>query len=63
MPFRQIDDNDIKHALLHGEIFEDAVFEKGRWKYRVEGIDVEGVEVTIMTVIEDRNTLYIITVF
>lgn len=63
MPERRVDDNDLLYLLRHGKIREKAKFDRGRWQYRVEGADVEGEELTAITVLEDDKTLYVITVF
>lgn len=57
---------DIVNTLTTGEIIKmpewDDTYQN--WKYRVEGVDTEGDELTAVTIIFDVNmTLFIVTVF
>lgn len=57
---------DIVNALKTGEIIREPEWddEHQDWKYRVEGVDTEGDELTAVTIIFDVNlTLFIVTVF
>ena len=57
---------DIVNALKTGEVIQEPEWDDARqnWKYRVEGVDTEGDELTAVTIIFDVNlTLFIVTVF
>jgi uncharacterized protein DUF4258 len=57
---------DVENVLRNGEIRRDPELdeERNRWKYRVEGEDIEGDELIAITVIiEEQMELFIITVF
>ena len=66
MPERGVQMADIRHALTTGEIKRAAEWdnEHSSWKYRVEGEDTEGDELTAITVIvTEAMRLVIVTVF
>ena len=66
MPKRGITMPELLHALRTGEVVRAPEWddEHQQWKYRVEGLDTEGDELTSVTLIFDAQlTLYIITVF
>lgn len=57
---------DIINTLKTGEIIRQPEWDDTyqNWKYRVEGVDTEGDELTAVTIIFDVNmTLFIVTVF
>src|SRR5262245_6151551 len=57
---------DVTHALRTGEIRRAPEWDDDRtnWKYRVEGEDTDGDDLTAITVIIEENlTLLIVTVF
>ncbi|MEW6736257.1 MAG: DUF4258 domain-containing protein [Acidobacteriota bacterium] len=63
---RDVDMNDVRLALLNGEIRRTPEWsdEYQNWKYRVEGFDILGDELTCITVIIDAElTALIVTVF
>lgn len=66
MPKRQVTILDVVNTLRNGQILREPEWdeEHQNWKYRVEGVDTEGDELTVITVIFTVDlTLYIITVF
>lgn len=66
MPKRNATVVDVEHALKTGEIIRDPEWDEKyqRWKYRVEGVDAEGDDLTAITIIiESDLRLFIITVF
>ena len=63
---RGVDDLDIVHVLEKGQIIREAEWDlnHNEWKYRVEGTDIEGEELTAITVIFEVDlSLLIVTVF
>lgn len=57
---------DVTHALKTGEIRRDPEWDDGHanWKYRVEGQDTDGDDLTtVVVIIEADLTLRIVTVF
>ena len=63
---RSADDLDIVNVLEKGRVIREAEWDSNHdeWKYRVEGIDVEGDELTAVTVILEADlSLLIVTVF
>lgn len=54
---RGVDDLDVAHVLREGEIIREAEWdpEHEEWKYRIEGKDVEGEELTAITVIFEAD--------
>jgi Domain of unknown function (DUF4258) len=66
MPKRQVTTLDVVSTLQTGQIIRDPEWDEDyqNWKYRVEGVDMEADELTVITVIFTADlTLYIITVF
>ena len=66
MRTRGVDDLDIAHVLEKGQIIRQAEWEPDHenWKYRVEGTDIEGDELTAITVVFEADlSLAIVTVF
>ena len=66
MPKRSVTMPDIIATLKSGEIRREPEWddENGDWKYRVEGEDVEGDDLTAITlIIETEMQLLIVTVF
>jgi hypothetical protein len=66
MPRRGVNDLDVRHVLEKGQIVRapewDDKFQN--WKYRVEGTDASGDELTAITVIiESAFTVRVLTVF
>ncbi|HSL55907.1 MAG TPA: DUF4258 domain-containing protein [Pyrinomonadaceae bacterium] len=63
---RGVDDLDVVHLLTNGQIVREAEWDSdhNNWKYRVEGTDVEGDDLTAITVIFDVDlSLLNVTVF
>lgn len=63
---RNISMLDIMNALETGEVIKEPEWDDTfqNWKYRVEGADTEGDELTAVTIIFDVNmTLFIVTFF
>src|SRR5258708_32815348 len=63
---RGANDLDIVHVLEEGQIIREAEWDSDyeNWKYRVEGADVEGEEITVISVIFEVDlSLLNITVF
>jgi len=66
MSDRNVDDLDIVHVLKEGQIIREAEWdeEHGNWKYRVEGTDIEGDDLTsILVIFEIDLSLLNLTVF
>ena len=65
MPERRVDMNDVRYVLKHGQIIREPEWDESNdnWKYRVEGTDIEGDELTAIVVIESDLMLIIVTVF
>ncbi|MFL6215824.1 MAG: DUF4258 domain-containing protein [Blastocatellia bacterium] len=66
MPRRQVTMLDVVNTLRKGQIVRNPEWdeEHQNWKYRVEGVDSEADELTVITVIFTADlTLYIVTVF
>ncbi len=66
MKQRDVTDDDIKEVLTNGEIKRLAEWDDRykNWKYRVEGTDIEGEELRIITIIvEQDHLLRILSVF
>ncbi|MEW6209208.1 MAG: DUF4258 domain-containing protein [Acidobacteriota bacterium] len=66
MPKRNATVLDVEHALRTGEIIRDPEWDEKhqQWKYRVEGVDTEGDDLTAITIIIESNLhLFIVTVF
>jgi len=63
---RGVDDLDIAHLLKNGQIIREAEWDCDyqNWKYRVEGTDIEGVDlVSILVIFEVDLSLLNLTVF
>lgn len=66
MKQRDVMDDDIREALTNGEIkcppeWDDRY---NKWKYRVEGTDIEGEQLRVITIIvEQDHLLRILSVF
>lgn len=63
---RGADDLDVVHVLRNGQIIREAEWdsEYNNWKYRIEGTDTEGDELTAITVIFEADlSLLNVTVF
>lgn len=63
---RGVDDLDLAHVLREGQIVREAEWdcEHEEWKYRIEGTDIEGDELTAITVIFEADlSLLTVTVF
>ncbi len=63
---RGVDDLDVVHVLKAGQIIREAEWDSDycNWKYRAEGTDIEGVELTAITVIFEADlSLLNVTVF
>lgn len=66
MPEGNITMQDCEYLLEYGEVLEDAGWSETHqnWKYRIEGADIEGEELTAIFVIFESNLMVrIITVF
>jgi len=63
---RNVDDLDIVHVLKEGQIIREAEWDEDycNWKYRVEGTDIEGDDLTsILVIFEIDLSLLNLTVF
>src|SRR3990167_5171515 len=63
---RNVTTLDVVNVLEHGKILREPEWDDKyqSWKYRVEGVDLEGDELTAITVIfEDELSLLVVTVF
>ena len=66
MPERNVSTLDVEHVLGKGQVIREAEWDSDycNWKYRVEGTDIEGEELTAITVIfEEDFSLLVVTVF
>jgi|SRR6185503_8854315 len=66
MPQRNVSTLDVEHVLREGRVIREAEWDLnyGDWKYRVEGTDIEGDELTAITVIFEQDlSLLVVTVF
>lgn len=57
---------DVLHVLEHGQIVKAAEWDASHqnWKYRVDGLDVDGDDLTAVTVILQTDfTVRVLTVF
>ena len=66
MPERNVSTLDVEHLLGKGQVIREAEwdFNSCNWKYRVEGTDIEGDELTAITVIFEQDfSLLVVTVF
>ena len=63
---RGVDDLDLVHVLENGQIIREAEWDlnHNQWKYRVEGMDIEGEALTAITVIFEADlSILTVTVF
>ncbi len=63
---RSVSTQDVLHVLEHGQIVQAAEWDAQHqnWKYRVDGMDVDGDDLTAVTVIIQTDfTVRILTVF
>jgi hypothetical protein len=63
---RNVSTLDIEYVLQEGQVIREAEWDCSYedWKYRVEGTDIEGDELTAITVIFERDfSLLVVTVF
>ena len=67
MTQRQIVDLDIHEAIQNGSILRDPEWNSAstEWRYRIEGLDMEGEEITVIVSFEEGEfpTLHIVTCF
>ena len=66
MPERSISTLDVEHVLNERQVIREAEWdaEYCNWKYRVEGTDSEGDELTAITVIFEQDfSILVVTVF
>lgn len=66
MPKRSVTSGDIEHTLRTGRIIRDPVWDEDheQWKYTVEGRDIDGDKLRVVTVIFDETfSLLVITVY
>jgi len=66
MPERNVSTLDVEHLLRQGQVIQKAQWDSGygNWKYRVEGTDIEGDELTAIAVIFQKDfSVMIVTVF
>ena len=66
MPERSVTTLDVEHLLRKGQVIREAEWDSDccNWRYRVEGTDIEGDELTAITVIVEQNfSLLVVTVF
>jgi hypothetical protein len=65
MPERSVTTLDVEHLLGKGQVIREAEWDSDccNWRYRVEGTDIEGDELTAITVIFEQNfSLLVVTV-
>lgn len=62
---RRVFMQDIEFCLKRGEPAERAVWSEqySDWKYRMDGLDIEGDPLTLIVVFEIRSRLMVVTVF
>jgi len=66
MPKRNIDMQDVENVLLTGKILREPEWDdqNKNWKYRVEGVDLDGDALTAIVVIfQEEQTIKVLTVF
>ena len=66
MPERNVSTLDVEHVLAEGQVIREAEWDSDcfNWKYRVEGTDIEGDELTAITVIFEQDfSVLVVTVF
>jgi Domain of unknown function (DUF4258) len=63
---RNVSTLDVEHVLAEGQVIREAEWDSDccNWKYRVEGTDIEGDELTAITVIFEQDfSVLVVTVF
>ncbi|HEU4794085.1 MAG TPA: DUF4258 domain-containing protein [Pyrinomonadaceae bacterium] len=63
---RNVNTLDVEYLLRQGHILREPEWDSnyGDWKYRVEGTDIEGEDLTAITVIfEEAFSVLVVTVF
>ena len=62
---RNVTSRDIAHCLAVGRVAREPEWNDRHqeWRYRIEGEDIEGVELTLIAAFEDEETLVVVTVF
>ena len=63
---RNVSTLDVEHLLRQGHIMREAEWDSydGDWKYRIEGTDVEGEDLTAILVVREQDlSVLVITVF
>ena len=63
---RNVDADDVIAALENGQVIENGEWDSthANWKYKVEGLDLTGDELKVITVIFDINfSLLVVTVY
>ena len=66
MPARNVSTLDVEHVLGGGQVIREAEWDSDccNWKYRVEGTDIEGDELTAISVIFEQDlSILVVTVF
>jgi hypothetical protein len=66
MPQRSVSTLDVEHVLGKGQVIREGEWDSDycNWKYRVEGTDLEGDDLTAITVIFEQNfSILVVTVF
>ena len=66
MPQRNVSALDIEYILQEGQVIREAEWDRTYrdWKYRVEGTDIEGDELTAITVIFEHDfSVLVVSVF
>ncbi|HEX5885252.1 MAG TPA: DUF4258 domain-containing protein [Pyrinomonadaceae bacterium] len=66
MPERNVSTLDVEQVLGKGQVIRNAEWDSDfcNWKYRVEGTDIDGEELTAITVIFEQDfSLLVVTVF
>ena len=66
MAERNVSTLDVEHVLAGGQVIREAEWDSDgfNWKYRVEGTDIEGDELTAITVIFEQDfSVLVVTVF
>ena len=66
MPERNVSTLDVEHVLSEGQVIREPEWDVDywNWKYRVEGTDIEGDELTAITVIFEQDfSVLVVTVF
>jgi hypothetical protein len=66
MPQRSVSTLDVEHVLGKGQVIREGEWDSDycNWKYRVEGADLEGDDLTAVTVIFEQDfSILVVTVF